>query len=68
MDSSYVRLDDQIDLPYCCQTGSCAFRKVKLTNAKVKELILENWIENWRRQTFALSCYSLTGNVKFQII
>lgn len=62
-------LDDQIDLPYSCQTGSCTLCKAKLIGGEVKEIgigELDSQIDENER--LLCCCYPLTDNVKFEII
>lgn len=60
-------LEKDLDLPYSCQTGSCALCKAKLVSGEVRILTTEKSSAELLPGEFLLCCsFPLTDNVKFE--
>jgi len=61
-------LDQLIDLPYSCQTGSCLLCRAKLLNGKVKVIGLEKLPDDFLSDDCLLCCsYPFTNDVEIMI-
>jgi ring-1,2-phenylacetyl-CoA epoxidase subunit PaaE len=64
-----VALDNDIELPYSCQTGNCSTCKGKLNEGQLKMLGLTNEREDLAQDEFLLCCsYPLTNQISIEVI
>jgi ring-1,2-phenylacetyl-CoA epoxidase subunit PaaE len=64
-----VALDNGIEIPYSCQTGSCNTCKAKLKEGQLKMLGLSKIRVDLKKDEFLLCCsYPLTSSVSIDII
>lgn len=64
-----VALDNNIEIPYSCQTGNCNSCKVKLKEGQLKMLGLTKEREDLAQDEFLLCCsYPLVSEVSIEVI
>ena len=64
-----VALDNDIELPYSCQTGNCSTCKAKLKEGQLKMLGLNKEREDLAEDEFLLCCsYPLTSQISIEVI
>lgn len=64
-----VALDNNIEIPYSCQTGNCNTCKAKLKEGQLKMLGLTKEREDLAQDDFLLCCsYPLTNNISLEVI
>lgn len=64
-----VALDNNIELPYSCQTGNCISCKAKLKEGQLKMLGLTKEREDLAQDEFLLCCsYPLTNPISIEVI
>lgn len=63
-----VALDNDIEIPYSCQTGNCNTCKAKLKRGQLKMLGLSKERDDLEQDEFLLCCsYPLTGEVSIEV-
>ncbi len=64
-----VALDNDIDIPYSCQTGNCNSCRAKLQKGQLKMLGITNEREDLAQDQFLLCCsYPLVSEVSIEVI
>lgn len=64
-----VALDNNLEIPYSCQTGNCSSCKVKLKEGQLKIIGLTKKREDLGQQEFLLCCsYPLTCSISIEVI
>jgi ring-1,2-phenylacetyl-CoA epoxidase subunit PaaE len=64
-----VALDNDIEIPYSCQTGNCNTCKAKLKEGQLRMLELSKIREDLAQDEFLLCCsYPLTNSVRIEVI
>ena len=64
-----VALDNDIELPYSCQTGNCSSCKAKLKEGQLKMIGLTKEREDLAKEEFLLCCsYPLTNPISIEVI
>jgi ring-1,2-phenylacetyl-CoA epoxidase subunit PaaE len=64
-----VALDNDIDIPYSCQTGNCNSCRVKLKKGQLKTLGITKEREDLAQDEFLLCCsYPLVSEVSIEVI
>ena len=64
-----VALDNDIELPYSCQTGNCSICKAKLKEGELKMIGLTKEREDLAKEEFLLCCsYPLTNPISIEVI
>jgi ring-1,2-phenylacetyl-CoA epoxidase subunit PaaE len=64
-----VALDNDIDIPYSCQTGNCNSCRAKLKKGQLKMLGITNEREDLAQDEFLLCCsYPLVSEVSVEVI
>lgn len=64
-----VALDNDIDIPYSCQTGNCNSCRAKLKKGQLKMLGITNEREDLAQDEFLLCCsYPLVSEVSIEVI
>lgn len=64
-----VALDNNIEIPYSCQTGNCSSCKAKLKEGQLKMIGLTKEREDLAQDEFLLCCsYPLTNSINVEVI
>ncbi len=64
-----VALDNDIEIPYSCQTGNCNTCKAKLKEGQLKMIGLTKEREDLAQDEFLLCCsYPLTNSIEIEVI
>jgi ring-1,2-phenylacetyl-CoA epoxidase subunit PaaE len=65
----HLALDNDIDIPYSCQTGSCSTCKIKLVEGQLKMVGLEKNRTDLEKNEFLLCCsYPLSSKISIEVI